>query len=62
MGFIEMANVYMALEKRIWTHAATKTQIVWHLAAYFWVPSMARRIAFWNLEGAQDTGMPEERF
>lgn len=61
-GFIEMANFYMALEKRIWTHAATEAQIIWHLAAYFWTPSLARRIAFWNLEGALDVGMPGGKF
>lgn len=58
----EFANAYKHIELNTWTFAADKRQIVWDMLGYFLVPSLARRIAFWNLPQPLDTGMPGGRF
>ena len=50
------------LELQTWTGGASERQIVWHLLAHSYLPMLARRIAFWNLEGAFDHGMPGGQF
>lgn len=65
-NLLEWANFHQALEMHIWTGNASKQQVLWHSLAYFFVPSAARRLAFWGLAGAQqrpfDAGMPGGEF
>lgn len=58
----EFGNAYKYLELNTWTFAADERQILWMLLGYFYMPGLARRTAFWNLEGALDEGMPGGRF
>ena len=64
---MEWANFHKALELNIWTGKASKQQVLWHLLAYSYVPSLARRLAFWSLHGVErqqpmDAGMPGGQF
>jgi len=61
-NLIEWSVFHKALELHTWTSNADQRQIVWHLLGYSYVPGLARRIAFWNLEGAFDKGMPGGEF
>lgn len=61
-NLMEFGNAYKALELNTWTFAADERQILWMLLGYFYMPGLARRAAFWNLEGALDKGMPGGRF
>lgn len=54
----EFGNAYKYLELNTWTFAADERQILWMLLGYFYMPGLARRAAFWNLEEALDKGMP----
>lgn len=58
----EFGNAYKYLELNTWTFAADERQILWLLLGYFYMPSLARRAAFWNLGEALDKGMPGGRF
>lgn len=58
----EFGNAYKYLELHTWTFAADERQILWMLLGYFYMPGLARRAAFWNLEEALDKGMPGGRF
>ncbi|SDR91092.1 ankyrin repeat domain-containing protein [Pseudomonas oryzae] len=58
----EFGNSYKYLELNTWTFAADERQIIWMLLGYFYMPGLARRAAFWNLEEAVDKGMPGGRF
>lgn len=58
----EFGNAYKYLELNTWTFAADERQILWMLLGYFYMPGLARRAAFWNLEEALDKGMPGGRF
>lgn len=61
-NLMEFGNAYKYLELNIWTFAADQRQVLWQLLGYFYVPGIARRAAFWNLEEALDKGMPGGRF
>lgn len=61
-NLMEFGNAYKALELNTWTFAADERQILWMLLGYFYMPGLARRAAFWNLEEALDKGMPGGRF
>jgi hypothetical protein len=66
-NFMEWANFHKAVELRAWTGNASQEQVLWHLLAYSYVPALARRIAFWSLNGVEhgqpfDSGMPGGRF
>jgi hypothetical protein len=61
-NIMEFANAYKTVELNTWTFAADDRQIVWMLLGYFYVPGLARRVAFWNLDQAMDKGMPGGRF
>jgi len=57
------ASFHKALELHTWTGNASPQQVLWHLLAYSYVPTLARGAAFWSLEGvpqdqAFDAGMP----
>lgn len=61
-NLMEFGNAYKTLELNTWTFAADERQILWMLLGYFYIPGLARRAAFWNLEEALDKGMPGGRF
>lgn len=61
-NLMEFGDAYKYLELNIWTFAADQRQVLWQLLGYFYVPGIARRAAFWNLEEALDKGMPGGRF
>jgi hypothetical protein len=58
----EVGNAYKYIELNTWTFAADQRQIVWDMLGYFFVPGLARKIAFWNLPKPLDKGMPGGRF
>lgn len=58
----EFGNAYKYLELNTWTFAADQRQVLWTLLGYFYVPGLARRVAFWNLVKPLDIGMPGGRF
>lgn len=61
-SMVEWEGFHKALELKTWTSNADQRQVLWHLLGYSYVPALARRIAFWNLEGAFDKGMPGGKF
>lgn len=61
-NIMEFANAYKTVELNTWTFAADKSQILWMLLGYFYVPGLARRVAFWSIDQAMDKGMPGGRF
>lgn len=61
-NFLEFAHAYKTVELNTWTFEADQRQILWMLSGYFFMPGLARHVAFWNLEGALDKGMPGGRF
>ena len=61
-SLMEFGNAHKFLELHIWTFAADQRQVLWSLLSHFYVPSLARRIGFWNLGQALDKGMPGGRF
>ncbi|WP_100873582.1 ankyrin repeat domain-containing protein [Janthinobacterium sp. 64] len=62
LGMSEWEGYHKAVELNTWTSNADQHQVVWHLLGYCYVPALARRIAFWNLDGAFDKGMPGGAF
>lgn len=66
-NLLEWIGFHHAVELNTWTAAASPQQVLWHLLAYSYVPALARRLAFWVLNGARrgqpvDTGMPGGKF
>lgn len=61
-NLMEFANAYKSIELKTWTFAADQRQILWDLLGYFFIPSLARRVAFWSLGQVLDKGMPGGRF
>lgn len=61
-NLMEWTGFHKAVELQTWTEAADQRQVLWHLLGYAYVPGLARRLAFWNLEGAFDEGMPGGQF
>ncbi|WJM84158.1 ankyrin repeat domain-containing protein [Dickeya chrysanthemi] len=61
-NLMEFANAYKSLELNTWAFAADQRQILWTMLAHFYVPGLARRVGFWSLEEALDTGMSGGRF
>ena len=61
-NLMEWAEFHKALELHTWTSGASEQQVLWHLLGYSYVPAIGRRVAFWNLEGAFDKGMPGGKF
>lgn len=50
------------IQNNTWTYGATQQQVVWFMAAYVYAPGFGRHVAYWNLEGATDKGMPGGEF
>lgn len=61
-NFIAFANAYKYLELNTWTFSADQRQINWTMLTHFYMPILARRMGFWNLDQALDRGMPGGRF
>jgi len=61
-NFMEFAHAYKTVELNTWTLDADERQVLWMLLGYFFVPGLARYVAFWNLEEVLDKGMPGGRF
>lgn len=61
-GLRDWKSFHKALEINTWTSNADQRQILWHLLGYSFTPGLARRVAFWNLEGTFDKGMPGGEF
>lgn len=64
---MEWANFHKALELNLWTGNASEQQVLWHLMACSYMPALARRLAFWSLDGdsrqqPMDAGMPGGKF
>jgi hypothetical protein len=56
------AKAYKEVGLNTWTFAADQRQILWMLLGYFYIPVLARHVAFWSLEEVLDKGMPGGRF
>ncbi len=61
-NLMEFSNAYKSFELKTWTFAADQRQILWALLGHFFIPSLARRVAFWSLGQVLDKGMPGGRF
>ena len=61
-NLMEWAVFHKAMELHTWTSNVSKQQVLWQILGSSYAPAMARRIAFWNLEGAFDKGMPGGKF
>lgn len=66
-NLVNLAGFNKALELRTWTGRASQQQVLWHLLAYSYIPSLARLAANWSFPGngqAQplDAGMPGGQF
>lgn len=67
VNVMEWANFHKALELNLWTGNASEQQVLWHLLACSYIPGLARRLAFWSLDGdgrgqPMDAGMPGGKF
>jgi hypothetical protein len=54
----EFGHFHKTLEIKTWTFGAEFRQVIWDLLACVYVPGLARRVAFWNLEVPSDPDMP----
>lgn len=66
-NLMEWSVFHNTLEQNTWTGSASEQQVLWHMLAYAYVPGMARRLAFWSLDGKErgvpfDAGMPGGEF
>lgn len=59
---IEWSNHHKHLELNTWTAGASDRQIAWYLASRSIIPTLARVLAFWDLDGALAPGMPTGQF
>lgn len=61
-NFLDWANFHKAVELHTSTWNADERQVLWHMLGYSYAPALGRSIAFWNLDGVFDEGMPAGRF
>lgn len=61
-GLLEWSNHHKHLELNTWTAGASDVQVEWYLASRSIVPTLARVMAFWELDGALAPGMPNGQF
>lgn len=63
-NLLRFSSGYTELFSKVWVYNSTQKNVVWHLLGYFFAPSIARHMAFWNLNifADLDKGMPRERF
>lgn len=64
INLIRFSRAYTELFSKTWTYKADTKNVIWHLLGYFFSPTIARHIAFWNLNiyAPLDKGMPRGRF
>lgn len=61
-GLMEWSNHHKHLELNTWTGGASDRQVAWYLASRSIVPTLARLLAFWDVDGALAPGMPTGQF
>jgi hypothetical protein len=61
-NLVEEFGFHKALELETWTYDADARQIAWHVLGYTFVPTLARRLAFWSQADRIDRGMPGGSF
>lgn len=61
-ALLEWSNHHKHLELNTWTSGASARQVTWYLASRSIVPTLARVLAFWDLDGALAPGMPTGQF
>lgn len=59
---IELSNHHKHLELNTWTAGASDRQIAWYLASRSIIPTLARVLALWDMDGALAPGMPTGQF
>lgn len=59
---IEWSNHHKHLELNTWTARASDRQIAWYLASRSIIPTLARVLALWDMDGAMAPGMPTGQF
>ncbi len=61
-GLLEWCNHHKHLELNTWTGGASERQVAWYLASRSIVPTLARVLAFWDLDRAMAPSMPTGQF
>ncbi len=61
-GLMEWCCHHKHLELNTWTGGASDHQVAWYLASRSIVPTLARLMAFWDMDGALAPGMPTGEF
>lgn len=61
-GLMEWSNHHKHLELNTWTGGASDRQVAWYLASRSIVPTLARLMAFWDVDEALAPGMPTGQF
>lgn len=63
-NLIDLSSGYTELFSKTCTYKTNQKTVIWHLLGYFFVPYMARRVTFWNLNilASLDKGIPRGRF
>ncbi|MDR3414324.1 MAG: ankyrin repeat domain-containing protein [Formivibrio sp.] len=61
-NFQAFANAYKGLELDTWTFDADQRQVLWMLLGYFFIPGLARHVAWWTIDRRMDRNMPGGRF
>lgn len=61
-GLMEWSNHHKHLELNTRTGGASDRQVAWYLASRSIVPTLARLMAFWDVDGALAPGMPTGQF
>jgi hypothetical protein len=61
-GLMEWSNRHKQLELNTWTGGASDRQVAWYLASRSIVPTLARLMAFWDVDGALVPGTPTGQF
>lgn len=56
------AGGYKVLELETWTFDADERQVLWMLLGYFYMPILARHIAWWTIDCRMDRNMAGGRF
>lgn len=54
-------DFHKPLELQTWTHKASMQQVVWHLLCYTYAPMLGRRVANWQIDEVEFSGMPTDK-
>jgi hypothetical protein len=55
---INFAGFNEGVRQKIYTYDADRKQVLWYVAAYLYMPALGRKVAFLQLDGRMDSGMP----